>query len=71
MTIDERVRHAMSGLRLKTDEVGRPASHDEVEALLRKVLKEFRDEVLSEETRRAFKESARPIDEDTQPKGKP
>lgn len=40
MTIDERVRHAMSGLRLKTDELGRPPSHDEVEAVLRMVIAE-------------------------------
>lgn len=40
MTIDERVRLAMSGLRLRTDETGRPPSHDEVEQVMRKVLSE-------------------------------
>ena len=40
MTTDERVRHAISGLRLRTDETGRPPSHDEVEAALRRVIEE-------------------------------
>lgn len=47
MTIDERVRHAMSGLRLKTDELGRPPSHDEVEALLRKTLLDHEKDLLT------------------------
>jgi len=48
MTIDERVHHAMSGLRLRTDELGRPPSHDEVAELLRRVVQEAEDELRSE-----------------------
>ena len=47
MKIEERVRHAMSGLRLKTDELGRPPSHDEVEALLRKTLLDYEKDLLT------------------------
>jgi hypothetical protein len=71
MTPAERAKQAVDGMRIRNDEIGRGPSHDEVEALLRKNLEELRDEVLSEETRRAFKESVRPIDDNTQPNGKP
>ena len=47
MTIDDRVRHAMSGLKLRTDEVGRPASHEEVEAMLRKTLEDAEAELVA------------------------
>ena len=47
MTIEERVQHAISGLRLKTDELGRPPSHDEVEALLRKTLLDYEKDLLT------------------------
>lgn len=46
MTNEERIRHVMSGLRLKTDEVGRPPSHDEVEAAMRKVISETEVEAM-------------------------
>jgi len=48
MTVDERVAVAMSGLRLRTDESGRGPTHDEVEALLRKVLTEAEAELRAE-----------------------
>jgi hypothetical protein len=48
MTIDERVHHAMSGLRLRTDELGRPPSHDEVAELLRRVVQEAEADVRAE-----------------------
>lgn len=46
MTVDERVALAMSGLRLRTDELGRPPSHDEVAELLRRVLREAERDLL-------------------------
>ena len=47
MTIDELVQHAISGLRLKTDELGRPPSHDEVETMLRKTLLDYEKDLLT------------------------
>jgi hypothetical protein len=55
MTIAERVHHAMSGLRLRTDELGRPPSHDEVAELLRRVLQEAEIEA-TEELRRVLRD---------------
>jgi hypothetical protein len=55
MTVDERVHLAMSGLRLRTDELGRPPSHDEVAELLRRVVQEAEDEA-AEELRRVLRD---------------
>jgi hypothetical protein len=70
MTIEERVRLAMSGLRMRSDEVQRPASHDEIEAVLRKTLEDFEADMIASAPRIAkevVEDAFKDLSEETKP----